>query len=139
MSLSPDSSMSTQIDSPLKAEVEPLSIATAPPARSNVLLIREAKVLVVKLPVSSTSDGHLRIRVGELGIDLLDFLGRHLPAAQQFAEHVFHLGQTQAHFQLVAEIAAEFGPDHHPAAFAIERLCDRSRRRPRPVRPLRET
>ena len=76
-SLSPDSSMSTQIDSPLKADVEPLSIATAPPARSKVLLIREARVLVVKLPVSSISEGQRRRTIAKLRVDLLDFLGRH--------------------------------------------------------------
>ena len=124
MSLSPDSSMSTQIDSPAKAEVEPLSIATAPPARSSVLLIREARVLVVKLPVSSISDGHFLIRMSAKLV--VDFARSCRPAharlAKQLAEDVLHLGQTQPHFQLVGEIAAEFGSDHHAAAFAIERL-----------------
>ena len=48
--------MSTQIDNPAIAEVAPESMATAPPARSSVLLIREARVLVVKLPVCAVQN-----------------------------------------------------------------------------------
>ena len=56
-SLSPHSSASTQADSAVIAEVVPLSMAAAPPIEFHVFTIREASVLVLKLPVSSINAG----------------------------------------------------------------------------------
>ena len=53
----PCRSMSTAAASAARLEQSPASRASAPPIRSKVLVSRLASVLLVKLPVSSTSAG----------------------------------------------------------------------------------
>ena len=57
--------MSTLIDSAARPETSPTSIAAAPPIRFQVLPMREASELVLKLPVSSISAGQRASRASE--------------------------------------------------------------------------
>ena len=58
MSFSPLRSISSAAATAIAPEQFPASNASAPPIRSKVLVKRLASVLLVKLPVSSTSDGY---------------------------------------------------------------------------------
>ena len=99
------------------------SIDAAPPIRFIVLVMREARVLVLKLPLSSTSAGQcLSITSPNSLGHLRRAIGRHAALGEQLLEQFFQLRQTQAKFEVRREVAAELGANHHGQPLAIERL-----------------